>query len=113
LKLTVSRDSRQLAKDVTAKTVSQGMIIKVRKAGTASPRYFQLISTTFRIIRDPEMTSAPPVAQGGMEAKTAEICQNITTGKGSNLLGAKKIEMKKQRPPVIAVKPVFPPSEIP
>lgn len=38
-----------------------------------------------------------PVAQAGMEAK----------------MGAKKMEMKKQIPVVIAVRPVAPPSEIP
>jgi hypothetical protein len=38
-----------------------------------------------------------PVAQGGILAK----------------IGAKNIEIKKQRPHVIAVKPVFPPSAIP
>lgn len=41
--------------------------------------------------------SVQPVAQGGMEAK----------------IGAKKIEMRKQRPVVMAVKPVRPPSAIP
>jgi len=40
---------------------------------------------------------APPVAQGGMEAK----------------IGAKKREMKKHTPVVIAVRPVRPPSWIP
>lgn len=38
-----------------------------------------------------------PVAHGGMEAK----------------MGAKNMEMKKQTPQVIAVKPVLPPSAIP
>jgi hypothetical protein len=38
-----------------------------------------------------------PVAQGGIEAK----------------IGAKKMDMKKQRPVVIAVRPVASPSEIP
>ena len=41
--------------------------------------------------------SVQPVAQGGMDAK----------------MGAKKIEMKKQRPVTIAVIPVLPPSEMP
>jgi hypothetical protein len=40
------------------------------------------------------MTSAPPVAYDGMDAK----------------IGAKKIEMKNAKPAVIAVIPVFPPS---
>jgi len=52
------------------------MMINVKKAGTASPRYFQLISTTFLIMSDPEITSAPPVAQGGIEANTTEICKH-------------------------------------
>lgn len=42
-------------------------------------------------------TNVQPVAQGGMEAK----------------MGAKKREIKKQVPVVIAVSPVFPPSAIP
>lgn len=42
-------------------------------------------------------TRVHPVAQGGMEAN----------------MGAKNIEMMKQVPHVIAVKPVFPPSAIP
>jgi len=46
---------------------------------------------------DPTMMSVQPVAQGGMDAK----------------MGAKKIEMKKQRPVTIAVIPVLPPSEMP
>ena len=41
--------------------------------------------------------SVQPVAHGGMEAK----------------IGAKKMEMKKQRPVVIAVRPVLPPSDMP
>ena len=73
------------------------MMINVKKAGTASPRYFQLISTTFLIMRDPLITKAPPVAHAGILAK----------------MGAKKMEMKKQTPLAMAVKPVFPPSEIP
>jgi hypothetical protein len=48
----------------------------------------------FRIISEPAMTRAPPVAQGGMDAK----------------IGAKKTEMKKANPTVIAVIPVLPPS---
>jgi hypothetical protein len=46
---------------------------------------------------EPTMTSVQPVAQGGMDAK----------------MGAKKTEMKKQRPVVMAVRPVFPPSLMP
>lgn len=42
-------------------------------------------------------TKVHPVAQGGMEAKR----------------GAKKREIKKQSPVVMAVRPVFPPSAIP
>jgi hypothetical protein len=38
-----------------------------------------------------------PVAHGGMDAK----------------IGAKNMEMRKQRPQVMAVKPVLPPSAIP
>jgi hypothetical protein len=48
-------------------------------------------------IMAPTMMSVQPVAQGGMDAK----------------IGAKKMEMKKQIPVVIAVRPVLPPSEIP
>jgi hypothetical protein len=43
------------------------------------------------------MTSAPPVAQDGMEAK----------------IGAKNTETKNATPVNIAVRPVLPPSEIP
>ena len=43
------------------------------------------------------MTNAPPVAQGGIEAK----------------IGAKKTETKNARPTTIAVIPVLPPSAIP
>lgn len=42
-------------------------------------------------------TNVHPVAQGGIEAK----------------MGAKKSEIKKQIPVVMAVSPVFPPSAIP
>ena len=48
-----------------------------------------------RIISDPTIVNAPPVAQDGMDAK----------------IGAKKTEMKNIIPVVIAVKPVLPPSE--
>ena len=53
--------------------------------------------TYFLIMSEPTMMRAPPVAQGGIEAK----------------MGAKKTETKKARPVVIAVIPVLPPSEIP
>lgn len=43
------------------------------------------------------MIRVQPVAHGGMDAK----------------IGAKKREMKKQRPVTTAVMPVMPPSEIP
>ena len=52
------------------------------------------MSRTLRIISEPTMTRAPPVAQGGMDAN----------------MGAKKTEMKKRRPVTIAVMPVLPPS---
>jgi hypothetical protein len=96
LKLTV-KTSQQPTCAYMCIRYSHGMIIRVKKAGTASPRYFQLISTTFLIMSDPEMTKAPPVAQAGILAK----------------IGAKKTEMKKQSPAAIPVRPVFPPSEIP
>lgn len=73
------------------------MTAKVMKAGRASPKYFQLISFAALHIMAPTITKVHPVAQGGMEAK----------------IGAKKMEMKKQRPVVMAVMPVLPPSEIP
>ncbi len=59
--------------------------------------YFQLISVTADTIMDPTRMSTQPVAQGGIEAK----------------MGAKKIEMKKQIPEAMAVRPVLPPSPIP
>lgn len=43
------------------------------------------------------MTSVQPVAHGGIDAK----------------IGAKKMQMRKQTPVVMAVRPVFPPSAIP
>jgi hypothetical protein len=48
-------------------------------------------------LKDPTRMSVQPVAQGGMLAK----------------IGAKKMEIRKQVPLVIAVKPVFPPSAMP
>jgi len=47
-----------------------------------------------RIISDPTMTRAPPVAQGGIEAN----------------MGEKKTETKKHSAVTIAVIPVLPPS---
>lgn len=45
-------------------------------------------------MREPTMTRALPVAQGGMEAN----------------MGAKKMDTKNRRPVTMAVMPVFPPS---
>lgn len=45
-------------------------------------------------MREPTTTRAPPVAQGGIDAK----------------MGAKKTETKKRSPVTIAVIPVLPPS---
>lgn len=59
--------------------------------------YDQLTFVTWRIIRQPTRISVHPVAQGGMEAK----------------IGARKSEARKQKPAVIAVRPVLPPSAIP
>lgn len=94
----------------------------VKNAGTASPRYSQLISFTlptetnqhpishqkslkkkkkktthFLIIKLPTITSAPPVAQGGIDAK----------------IGAKNTDTKNASPVNTAVSPVLPPSVIP
>jgi hypothetical protein len=55
------------------------------------------MARTPRIIMQPTRMRAPPVAQGGIEAK----------------IGAKKRDMKNKRPVVIAVSPVRPPSWIP
>lgn len=73
------------------------MVTIVTKAGRASPMNDQLTDVTCRIIMHPTNTSVQPVAQGGMDAK----------------IGAKKIDIKKQVPAVIAVRPVRPPSVIP
>ncbi len=54
------------------------------------------IGTYLRIIRDPTMVNAPPVAQDGMDAK----------------MGAKKMDTKNIIPVMTAVKPVLPPSVI-
>lgn len=69
----------------------------VTNAGRASPIYFQLMSAAAWHIMEPTRISTQPVAHGGMEAK----------------IGAKKMEMKKQRPVNMAVRPVLPPSPIP
>ena len=55
------------------------------------------MSRTLRIMSEPTMTSAPPVAHDGMDAK----------------IGAKKMETKNMMPVTIAVIPVRPPSAIP
>lgn len=73
------------------------MAMSVTNAGTASPMYRQLTWMIWRIIIQPTKIRVQPVAQGGIEAN----------------IGAKKMEMMKQTPVVIAVKPVFPPSAIP
>ena len=54
-------------------------------------------TTHFRIINDPTITNAPPVAHAGIDAK----------------IGAKNTDTKNANPVVIAVSPVLPPSEIP
>ena len=69
----------------------------VTKAGRASPMNAQFTDVTWRIIMHPTRISVHPVAHGGMEAK----------------IGAKKIEIRKQRPVVMAVRPVRPPSVMP
>jgi hypothetical protein len=74
-----------------------GITANVMKAGRASPKYRQLMSLAAFAIMAPTMMSVQPVAHGGMDAK----------------IGAKKMEMKKQRPVVMAVRPVLPPSEMP
>jgi hypothetical protein len=74
-----------------------GITARVMKAGKESPQYFQLISLAALHIMAPTMTNVHPVAHGGIDAK----------------IGAKKMEIKKQIPVVMAVMPVFPPSEIP
>ena len=53
--------------------------------------------TYFLIMSEPTMMRAPPVAQGGIEAK----------------IGAKKTETKNMMPTTLAVLPVLPPSAIP
>ena len=69
----------------------------VTNAGKASPIKDQLTDVTCRIIIQPTRIRVQPVAQGGIEAK----------------IGAKNMEIKKQTPVVIAVRPVRPPSVIP
>jgi hypothetical protein len=73
------------------------MTAMVRNAGTASPKYNQLMSLADLAIMAPTIMRVQPVAQGGIDEK----------------IGAKNIEMKKHEPVVIAVRPVFPPSEMP
>ena len=74
-----------------------GIIASVRKAGIESPMYRQLISVQALAIIAPTRINVQPVAYDGILAK----------------MGAKKREMKKQRPVTQAVIPVAPPSEIP
>ena len=69
----------------------------VTNAGSASPMKAQFTAVTCRIIMQPTRIRVQPVAQGGIEAK----------------IGAKKIEIRKQTPAVIAVRPVRPPSVMP
>jgi len=69
----------------------------VTNAGRASPINAQLTLMTCRIIMQPTRIKVHPVAQGGIDAK----------------IGAKKIEIKKQIPVIIAVNPVLPPSVMP
>ena len=52
------------------------------------------MTTHFLTMSVPTMTSAPPVAHGGIDANT----------------GAKNTEIKNAKPVTIAVIPVFPPS---
>jgi hypothetical protein len=73
------------------------MLTIVTNAGNASPIYCQFTDVTWRIIIQPTRIKVHPVAHGGMDAK----------------IGAKKIEIRKQRPVVMAVRPVRPPSVIP
>lgn len=73
------------------------MVAIVTKAGSASPQYFQFTFVTCRIMRQPTIISVQPVAHGGIDAK----------------IGAKNIEIRKQTPVVIAVRPVRPPSVMP
>ena len=73
------------------------MVTIVTNAGRASPINAQFTAVTCRIIMHPTRMSVQPVAQGGMEAK----------------IGAKKMEIRKQMPVVMAVRPVRPPSVIP
>ena len=75
----------------------RGVMRMTRNAGTASPKYFQLIPRTLRTMSAPTITRAPPEAQEGMLEK----------------IGAKKTETRKANPVVIAVIPVLPPSVIP
>jgi len=69
----------------------------VTKAGRASPMKFQFTEVIWRIIKHPTRTNVQPVAHGGIEAS----------------IGAKNMEIRKQRPVVMAVRPVRPPSVIP
>lgn len=57
----------------------------------------QFTAVTCRIIMQPTRIRVQPVAQGGMDAK----------------IGAKKMDTRKQKPVVMAVRPVRPPSVIP
>jgi hypothetical protein len=93
----------------------KGIMTMVTKAGRASPMNDQFTLVTCRIIIQPTYyvfsifchndraqrvltrIKVQPVAQGGIDAK----------------IGAKKIEIRKQIPVVIAVRPVLPPSVIP
>jgi len=73
------------------------MVTIVTKAGTASPMNDQFTAVTCRIIKQPTRIRVQPVAHGGIEAN----------------IGAKKTDIRKQTPVVIAVRPVRPPSVMP
>jgi hypothetical protein len=73
------------------------MLTIVTNAGNASPIYSQFTDVIWRIIIQPTRNKVHPVAHGGMDAK----------------IGTKKMEIRKQRPVVIAERPVRPPSVIP
>lgn len=75
----------------------KGIQAKTINAGNESPIKSQLILVALSIIKAPTTIRTEPVAHAGMLLR----------------MGEKKMEMKNQKAVATAVRPVFPPSEIP
>lgn len=72
----------------------------VTKAGTASPRYLQLMSAELRAIKEPTIIKAEPVAKDGRELRL-RFSEDSKQYKGEDhaheKIGEKKTAMKKAK----------------